>query len=195
MRFAAPGLRQELGVQLRAPVDPDGFVAWMKTLDPTALRAAEKALRDATRRYSPSPAEHHEYDIAGWEELRALDSALITIGSHTMTHAILPCLPANDIERELGESRRTIQDRLQQPADFFAYPNGDTNELAVRRVRRHYRAAVQDTVAWVGPFSDAHRLPRLAPPRGVLRLALKLHRGAGAGSTEDIDAACATPYR
>jgi peptidoglycan/xylan/chitin deacetylase (PgdA/CDA1 family) len=174
--FAGEDLRRELAEQYGAPPQVEGFVAWMKTLDLVARRCAESTVREATPDYAPSEAERHEFDLASWDELRALDPSLVTIGSHGMTHAILPCLNADEVEFEVAESRRVIEARLGRAAELFAYPNGEHSPLVVERVRRHYAVAADDSSAWVRPASDVHLLPRIAPRRGVLRLALSLHR-------------------
>lgn len=179
LRFASDGLRREIASQYGAPCEVEGFIAWMKTLDQLLRRAVEKALREATPRYVPSAAERHEFDLAGWRELRALAPSLVTIGSHGMSHAILPCLKAEEVEYEVAHSRRMIEARLERAVEFFAYPNGDHSPIVVDCVRRHYTAAADCSQGWVQLPCDLHVLPRTAPPPGVLRLVLCLHeRGA-----------------
>jgi peptidoglycan/xylan/chitin deacetylase (PgdA/CDA1 family) len=180
LQFAAPGLVRELAGQYAAPAQVEGFVAWMKTLGLAARRAVENALRDATPGYAPSARERHEFDLAGWEELRTLDPGVITIGSHGMSHAILTCLDAAEVEREVASSRRVLEAQLDRPVELFAYPNGDHDAVALECARRHYAAAVAGIPSWVRPASDPHLLPRMNTPRGVLRLALALHRRPGA---------------
>ncbi|HEV3009399.1 MAG TPA: polysaccharide deacetylase family protein [Burkholderiales bacterium] len=180
LQFADAGLRRELGEQYDAPADVEGFIAWMKTLDLVSRHCVEKALREATPGYSPSAAERHQFDVARWDELWALDRSLVTIGSHGMTHAILPYLNAREVTFEVAESRRLIEARLGRPVELFAYPNGEHSPLVVECVRQHYAAAGADSAAWVRPASDPHVLPRITPRRGVLKLALSLHRRAAA---------------
>jgi peptidoglycan/xylan/chitin deacetylase (PgdA/CDA1 family) len=55
----------------------------------------------------------HEY--LTWAEVRDLHSRGICIGSQTITHPELPRLREPDIGRELGESKRTIEDKLVAP--------------------------------------------------------------------------------
>src|SRR5688572_20623039 len=56
----------------------------MKGMDLATRRAVEERLRDETQDYRPSAEEREAYELAGWEELRALDPALVAIGSHTL---------------------------------------------------------------------------------------------------------------
>jgi peptidoglycan/xylan/chitin deacetylase (PgdA/CDA1 family) len=175
LRFASEGLRREIAEQYDAPCEVDAFIAWMKTLDRVSRRVVEKTLRDATLRYVPSAAERHEFDLAGWQELRAVEHSLVTIGSHGMSHAILPCLKPEEVEHEVAHSRRMIEARLERAVEFFAYPNGDHSPLVVECARRHYTAAVDCSQQWVQLPYDLHVLARTVPPRGLLRLVLCLN--------------------
>jgi len=167
-------MRRELAREAHAPTsDIEAFVGWMKTLDLGRRTRVEARLRDATPRFVPTPEEREEYDLAGWEELRRIDPAVITIGSHTLTHPILPGMPAAELEAEVRDSRRLLERGLQRPVELFAYPNGDHDAGVAACVGKYYRAAV---TAARGPVSrDIMRLPRLVAPRGALRLARRIY--------------------
>jgi peptidoglycan/xylan/chitin deacetylase (PgdA/CDA1 family) len=169
------GARRELAAEWLAPHEIDAFVEWMKTLELAARRRVEARLREATASFAPTAAEHEEFDLAGWEALRRLDPAIVTIGSHTLTHPILPGTPPADVEAEVRDSRRLLERGLQRPVEFFAYPNGNHDTGAEVAVRKHYRAAVTVAHGWVRRGADAHCLPRLSAPRGVLRLARRIY--------------------
>lgn len=58
-----------------------------------------------------------------WSALRdALDSGVVTIGSHTHTHALLDRLPADAVPDELDRSIDLIGAQLGVRATHFAYP-------------------------------------------------------------------------
>jgi len=59
-----------------------------------------------------------------WEELRTLSQAGAAIGSHGASHSLLPRLPAEEVKRELGDSKRELEARLGIRVQAFAYPNG-----------------------------------------------------------------------
>jgi peptidoglycan/xylan/chitin deacetylase (PgdA/CDA1 family) len=100
---------------------------------------------------------------------------VVTIGSHTLTHPILPVAPPAEVETEVRDSRRQLERGLERPIELFAYPNGNYSAAVEACVRKHYRAAVTASRGWVCHGADAHRLPRLAAPRSVLRLARRIY--------------------
>lgn len=155
--------------------DADGYVEWMKTLERAARNRVEEDLRASTPDFVPGAAERHRFDLASWDELRRLDPGLVTIGSHTVTHPILPCETPDGVLREVVESRRMLEARLQRAVELFAYPNDSVSHNVVELVRRHYRAAFQGPARYMGPMQDPHLVPRSPVPRGALRLALALH--------------------
>ena len=174
----APPQRRDIGGVLGCDAEVEAIIDRMKTLGPAARREAEQRIRAATPDFSPTPAEQHEFDLAGWNELRHLDPAIITIGAHTMTHPILPTLEAAEIVREVIDSRAALERKLGREVDLFAYPNGDVNAQTLECVRGHFRAAVSVEQGTVAAGTDLHFLPRIAACSswGALKLALAMHR-------------------
>ncbi len=175
LEFAGPRLRQELAVELGAPAEVEAFVQWMKETDLARRKRVEARLRDATATFVPSDTDREAFDLAGWDELRSLDPSIVTVGSHSMTHPVLPSMSGAEIQAELRDSRRMIEAQLARPAEFFSYPNGDVDERTLTGVRRYYRAAVRYESA---TRSDPHLMPSVHMPRGVLALAWKVNRQA-----------------
>ena len=171
----SPQARAELAQEWDQSADITEFVAWMKTLDSATRRRVEQRVQEATPEFAPTPEERDQYDLADWKELRRLDPAIITIGSHTLTHPILPGVPEAELESEVRDSRRQLERGLDRPVDTFAYPNGDLDPAADACVRRHYRVALRASGGWVKRGVDLHRLPRIAAPSGVLKLARRIY--------------------
>jgi peptidoglycan/xylan/chitin deacetylase (PgdA/CDA1 family) len=180
LQFAGQPLRQALAAELGAPADVEPFVQWMKEIDFPRRTQVEARLRQATAGFVPSDADREAFDLADWNELRSLDPSIITIGSHSVTHPILPSLSAAEIEAELRDSRRMIEAKLARPVEFFSYPNGDVDERTLASVRRYYRAAVRCSSV---KGSDPHLMPCMHLPSGVLALAWKVNQ-RGAAATE-----------
>jgi peptidoglycan/xylan/chitin deacetylase (PgdA/CDA1 family) len=99
---------------------------------------------------------------ATWSGLaECVASGLVTIGSHTHTHALLDRLPAPAIAAELDRSIDLVAHRLGVAADHFAYPKALAPSVAAdAAVRRRFRsAAVAGTRA--NPVGhDVHLLAR-----------------------------------
>jgi peptidoglycan/xylan/chitin deacetylase (PgdA/CDA1 family) len=76
-----------------------------------------------------------------WEQLRELQDAGMTIGSHTRTHPVLPDYHAA-LHNEVAMSRADIEQHLGHAPDFFAYPFGEWDAQSAAWARRAgYRAA------------------------------------------------------
>jgi peptidoglycan/xylan/chitin deacetylase (PgdA/CDA1 family) len=182
LRFAAPQARHELARQLGVSAEVEEFVEWMKQLDFPRRTRVEAMLRHATAAFVASEHDREAFDLAGWDELRLLDPSIVTVGSHSMTHPVLPSMSAGEIEAELAESRSMIEAKLGRPAEFFSYPNGDVDERTLAGVRRHYRAAVNSNST---TRRDPHLMPNRHLQRGVLPLAWQLNHppAAHAAST------------
>jgi peptidoglycan/xylan/chitin deacetylase (PgdA/CDA1 family) len=176
--LAAPALA-ELRISLLAPGNSvEGMVEWMKTLHLPQRLKAEQLIRQATPDFQATPAQQTAFDMMSWEELLSLDPALVTIGSHTMSHPILTTLTAEEIEVELRESRHCLEQRLQRPVEFFCYPNGSYDARAYQAVKKNYHAAVTTESGVVDRRDglDLHRLPRIPSADSAALTAWRLHR-------------------
>jgi peptidoglycan/xylan/chitin deacetylase (PgdA/CDA1 family) len=72
----------------------------------------------------------------GWKEAKEMsDSGVITIGSHTMSHAWLPDTDERSLKRELGDSKKILENRLGRPVDFLSYPLGGYDERVEKAAR------------------------------------------------------------
>jgi peptidoglycan/xylan/chitin deacetylase (PgdA/CDA1 family) len=71
-----------------------------------------------------------------WPQLIRLERHGVEIGSHTITHADLPALPAADALRELRDSRRVLEAHLHRTVQWLAYPYGKSNPAVVELVRK-----------------------------------------------------------
>ena len=85
-----------------------------------------------------------------WDQVRLLNANGIEFGGHTVTHPFLSMLTREQAHWEASECKRRIEEELQQPVKYFAYPNGrgeDFNEWNKEVIRSAgYQAAV--TTIW-----------------------------------------------
>ena len=79
------------------------------------------------------------------------------IANHSLTHPYLPDLSPADLEREIRDSRRLLQDWFQQPVRGFCYPFGGFNPAvkAVIRAAGHGYARTVAEVEQVFPPADS----------------------------------------
>ena len=171
--------RRLLASQLGAPAfEIERMIAWAKQLQPEPRRHFETHIQTSTKQFAPSAELIDRYAPMTWEQVAKMDPALITIGSHTVSHPILPTLSEEEIHEEIDHSRRWLERRLGRDVGLFCYPNGDSDRRATEAVRRTFRAAVTTRPAFVSADDDACLLPRI--PAGGNRglFVRRLHRPA-----------------
>jgi peptidoglycan/xylan/chitin deacetylase (PgdA/CDA1 family) len=69
------------------------------------------------------------------EEVRLLPPGLVTVGSHTLTHARLSELAEADVRRELVESRVRLERLLGRPVTLLSLPHGDFDARVLELAR------------------------------------------------------------
>ena len=123
----------------------------------------EAALRSVTPEFAPTESTRRRFDPLSWEELVRMDPSVVTIGSHTLTHPILPSIDDAALEREIVDSRRVLEQRLGRTVDLFCYPNGSLDPRVQAVVARAYRAAVTTEYGFVESRAPTctglHRIP------------------------------------
>lgn len=75
--------------------------------------------------YFLSPDQLKEMANQGWE-----------IGSHTLNHIDLTAATPSQLESEVSQSKKLLQDRLGVPIDFFCYPAGRVNHRVVAATKK-----------------------------------------------------------
>ena len=118
------------------------FQALSPLLQGMSPNARERAWADLREQlHGGDPQAVHEPRL-NWDELQQLKNFGFTIGSHTVSHALLPGLPDEQVERELEQSKATLETRLGSSVDAFAYPNGNWSVETRNAVERAgYRCA------------------------------------------------------
>lgn len=155
-------------------LEVDDAVRWSKTLPPELLESIRSAVIDRTKGFVPSESQRAMLDLMTWDELRSLPPQLVTIGSHSVNHWILPTLPASRMLYEVKESRRLLEERLGRAADHFCYPDGGWDDSAAEAAAATYRSAVTTQPGFVRPGDCPHRLRRIMMPRTLPSLSWRL---------------------
>ncbi len=113
-----------------------------------------------------------------WDDIRHLSRNGVDFGSHTRTHPSLVDLAPLDLDDEVKESKRLIEERVQSSVDFFCYPYGEYDEKVLAAVRKAgYLGAVTTKRGYVyrggSPF-EIHRVP-IKLTTGYLSFMKRLH--------------------
>lgn len=96
-----------------------------------------------------------------FEELVELAADGHEIGSHSMTHCMMPECDDRALAYEVSESRRVLQARIAQPIESFCYPNGNSDARTANAVAKAgYHRAVTTTWGDNGQETDRFQLRR-----------------------------------
>ncbi|MCX7717535.1 MAG: polysaccharide deacetylase family protein [Candidatus Sumerlaeaceae bacterium] len=108
------------------------------------------------------PPADDDTDTLSADELRAMASVGITIGSHTATHPRLTSLDDEAIRAELTASRSALADILGSPPRWLCYPYGNCSERVERIARESGYSGAVSTIRdnRVRP-DQLFRLPRV----------------------------------
>lgn len=100
--------------------------------------------------------------IVSAEQLRRLDAAGMSIGSHTLTHPRMTELAPADAEREARDSRHRLEDVIGKPVQHFAYPYGLYNGAVKKAVRAAgYSSAASTRSGFNAANGDLFELRRI----------------------------------
>ncbi len=84
-----------------------------------------------------------EAELADWDLVRKFVARGVKIGSHGMTHRDLRGLPPSILRKEVGDSKRLIEDNIGCEITEFAYPYGYFDQNVIAEVKKNgYREAV-----------------------------------------------------
>jgi len=75
------------------------------------------------------PAAETRDRMLTWQQIREMQKAGISFGAHTMSHPVVGRLEPDEKQEELGDSKRLLEERLQQSMEHFAYPFGSVSDV------------------------------------------------------------------
>ncbi len=107
------------------------------------------------------PSTSPTFDLMNWDEIRELQAAGCTIGSHSSNHVHVEQCSPSELDSELANSRKYIEDRVQHPVQHFCYPYGTYNSQCQARVGAHYTTATTTDMRPLRTLDPALRLPRI----------------------------------
>jgi CelD/BcsL family acetyltransferase involved in cellulose biosynthesis/peptidoglycan/xylan/chitin deacetylase (PgdA/CDA1 family) len=102
-----------------------------------------------------------------WEEIRQMSKQGISFGAHTVTHPVLSKISGPTLKREIGGSKKTIENRLQMPVPHFAYPFGQARDFSPQAKDAIREAGFKTAVTTIWglnePGDDPLELKRFTP--------------------------------
>jgi len=111
-------------------------------------------------------------------QLRKLPSDLVQIGSHTLTHPMLPQLSEQQARTELSASRAKLEEIIGKRVTLFSFPYGSFDANLIRWCRDEGYERIFTTVPHMGlSGADEFVVGRVAvePDDWTLEFFLKLH--------------------
>ena len=98
-----------------------------------------------------------------WDQVVEMsESGIISIGSHSMTHAYLPALPEQKLDVEILDSKRAIESHIRKEVYSFSYPVGAFNDYVRGKVKNAgYRIAVATNPGKDYPAHDLFAMKRV----------------------------------
>jgi peptidoglycan/xylan/chitin deacetylase (PgdA/CDA1 family) len=98
------------------------------------------------------------------DELQEVEkNTKVMIGSHTVTHPILPRCTDEEVYLEINHSKKQLEEILQHEINGFAYPNGDFSEREINMVKSAgYQLAFTTKPSYLTAenIKEKYRLPR-----------------------------------
>jgi peptidoglycan/xylan/chitin deacetylase (PgdA/CDA1 family) len=104
--------------------------------------------------------------VLTWDRIREMAASdLVDFYSHAQSHIRCDRLQETELFEELGNSKRTIEEKLGRPCPYLCWPNGAYSDMAVRIAREvGYRAL----------FTTSHGVAKLGSnPLAVKRIVVK----------------------
>jgi len=152
-------------------------------LDVRLARLLKKYNLPATFYIAPHNREFGASELLGDHQVADLSESF-EIGSHTMTHPVLPTISLSEVAAELRESKEYLAEITGKEVTTFCYPRGAYTPAIAREVKKAgYRYA--RTVERFGfgggkrfemaTALEAHRNPLPKLPRDMLRIARLMH--------------------
>jgi peptidoglycan/xylan/chitin deacetylase (PgdA/CDA1 family) len=114
-----------------------------------------------------------------WDDARTLVRLGFDVGSHTVTHANLGTLSCDEARCEICDSKVIIEQHLNRPVRWFAYPFGGRAharpDLVSLTEQAGYEGCLSGYGGFILPGCNDHVLPREAVPYFRSLINLELH--------------------
>lgn len=145
-----------LGGASAAPLDNAGLAAFKKK-PPTHDEAKALIAKGA-----------FSHAVMNWDMARAMEeSGVCEFASHTLSHAECDSLGEIELQRELGESKKILEEELKVPCEYLCWPRGRFTETAVRVAKKAgYRGCFTTERGVISRASDPMYISRIVVKKG-----------------------------
>ena len=95
-----------------------------------------------------------------WEQIAELAAdPICTIAAHTVSHASLPTLNDEEIKKEMYDSKKRLEEKINKPVKHFSYPYGDHNSRVVK-LAEQFDTAVLASEGYIKKKDSLYMLSR-----------------------------------
>jgi peptidoglycan-N-acetylglucosamine deacetylase len=122
---------------------------------------SDKRLSDLLNRYGVRGTFYvarDTIDRLSEEEIKILSNQQ-EVGAHTLTHRNLSELDINEVGKEIGGSKKWLEELIAQPVKMFCYPRGNYNDQVKESVQVAGFIGARTVKPAIGPGADNFALP------------------------------------
>jgi peptidoglycan/xylan/chitin deacetylase (PgdA/CDA1 family) len=146
-----------------------------KYLKESEIDVVEKICEDLLSNISKKELDsllekHSSLKPLTWDEVRELKQFDCTIGSHCIDHI---CCHSNqkedEVKRQISDSKKIIESELNEPCNYFAYPNGNYTPFSNECVKEAgYLMGFSTKNTYINTKIDQYQaMPRISVPFGI----------------------------
>jgi peptidoglycan/xylan/chitin deacetylase (PgdA/CDA1 family) len=130
----------------------------------------DDALQAIEHELAVCPLQPKDCRMMTWDQVRELRQRGHAVGSHTVTHPNLAKVSAEEVQYELGESKRRLEEVLGEPVIHFSYPSPIlqphyTDETRKASAHMGYKIAFTCTSGAVKVKDEPLATRRISAPR------------------------------
>ena len=97
-----------------------------------------------------------------------VDSGLVSVQTHTLSHRELTSLSLEEMEKELVESKKYLDSTYNINVDTICYPIGKYNDTIVHKAKEIYKYGLAMTGGvYNSKKHDLYRIPRIYANRSM----------------------------
>jgi len=179
-------------------IDDGYYEVWSQALPILRRLGIPAVVFTTTGLIASDPCDHskggmasHDQRRLSWENLVALTTDGIVVGSHSWNHYSLGRLGRAEVRFEVNQSRKELENRLGLSVEVFAYPFGtraDFNPMTGEVLREaRYECAFTAQHGAIESGADPYTLPRVKVEGGEWLWMFKLLLKGGLDSWAWID--------